>query len=47
MPAGLNSTELNDIAPAWVNEPNGRGLHSSSTEDLIKLKVLRNMENHN
>lgn len=26
MPAGLNSTELNDFAPAWVPEPNGRGL---------------------
>lgn len=28
MPAGLNSTELNDFAPAWVPEPNGRGLSS-------------------
>ncbi|KAI9881126.1 MAG: hypothetical protein M1830_008284 [Pleopsidium flavum] len=25
MSAGLNSTELNDFAPAWVSEPNGRG----------------------
>lgn len=22
----LNDTQLNDIAPAWVQEPNGRGM---------------------
>ena len=26
MPTGLNSTELNDFAPAWVSQPNSRGL---------------------
>ena len=33
MLAGLNSSysaELKNIAPAWVNEPNGRGLYSYS-----------------
>ena len=25
MAMGLNSTELDEFAPAWVSEPNGRG----------------------
>ena len=30
MPTGLNSTELDVIAPSWVSEPNGRGLLKAS-----------------
>ena len=25
MPTGLNNSQLNDFAPSWVSEPNGRG----------------------
>ncbi|KAI4094783.1 MAG: hypothetical protein LQ344_002029 [Seirophora lacunosa] len=44
----LNDTQLNDIAPAWVQEPNGRGMEDIfAPSGPVSLKrVFRNMENH-
>lgn len=44
----LNDTQLNDIAPAWVQEPNGRGMEDIfAPSGAVSLKrVFRNMENH-
>lgn len=35
--AGLNSTKLNDFAPAWVSEPNGRGTWTIITSCCFTL----------
>lgn len=44
MPPGLNnnSAELSDFAPAWVPEPNGRGLSANfqQGEELSKGSSL-------
>ncbi len=45
MPTGLNSTELNDFAPAWVSEPNGRGLSIIfHRRDISSSQTSRDME---
>ena len=39
MPTGLNYTNLNDLAPAWVYEPNGRGVLEIFQEGEIVQQV--------
>ena len=41
MPEGLNFTELNEFAPAWVPEPPGRGLSGLFQQrDIVKQVML-------
>lgn len=44
----LNSTELHDIAPSWVQEPNGRGTGKSvpPMKDAQLKRTFRDLENH-
>ena len=39
MTAGLNATELSDFAPAWVPEPNGRGLSANLQQKEVVQRV--------
>lgn len=47
MPAGLNSSELSGFAPAWVPEPNGRGVSRISQSGEVVQPIQLAISAHN